>query len=58
MTQDRKPRFTRVLWQDGMWLRDREAKGQLVGPFDSWAAALAYIKDAERGTVGEKEQER
>ena len=29
-----------------MWLRDREAP-ELIGPFKSWADALAYIKDAE-----------
>ena len=44
--ESKKPRFTRVVKSDGMWLRDREAP-ELIGPFDSWAAALAYIKDAE-----------
>jgi hypothetical protein len=43
----KKPRFIRVVKKDGMWLRDRKER-KLVGPFASWAAALAYMKRADR----------
>lgn len=44
-----KPRFTRVVRDKQLWLRDRE-QCELVGPFDSWAAQEAHIKSA----VGEE----
>jgi hypothetical protein len=41
-----KPRFTRLVKDGKLWLRDRKAT-ELAGPFDSWAEALAYMKKAE-----------
>ena len=40
----KKPRFTRVVKDGKLYLRDREPKPRLVGPFASWADALAHMK--------------
>src|SRR5262245_19345512 len=42
----KKPRFTRVVKDGKLYLRDRQGF-KTVGPFDSWAAALAHFKDQE-----------
>ncbi len=49
MTENKKPRFTRVVKDKQLWLRDRQAT-EMAGPFDSWADAIAYMKDAEAAT--------
>lgn len=40
-TEDKKPRFTRVVKDGQLWLRDREGF-KMVGPFASLAEALAH----------------
>ena len=53
----KKPRFTRIIRDDGFWLRDREESApKMIGPFDSWAAALAWLKSAERNADEQKKQ--
>jgi hypothetical protein len=42
-----KPRFIRVVKDGQLWLRDREGFN-MIGPFDSWADALAHISAATR----------
>ena len=47
----KKPRFTRVVKDGQLWLRDREGF-KMVGPFASLAEALAHELKAERPTDG------
>jgi hypothetical protein len=52
-SKSKKPRFTRVVKDGELWLRDREGF-KTVGPFASWAEALAYMKDADSRADGER----
>jgi hypothetical protein len=56
MTESKKPRFTRVVKGGKLYLRDREGF-KMVGPFASWADALAHIKDAESGSRRHRAQD-
>lgn len=51
--ESKKPRFIQVIKDGKMWLRDRK-QPELAGPFDSWADALAYMKQAEAADEQER----
>jgi hypothetical protein len=48
----KKPRFTRVVKDGQLWLRDR--KGKMVVPFASLAEALAHDLKAESPADGQQ----
>jgi hypothetical protein len=49
-TERAKPRFTRVVKDGQLWLRDRKGF-KTVGPFATLADALAHELMAERGDL-------